>query len=100
MCCHFPRAYVEQPTQASLGWLVGGGSDPESASVLASYQKRVAEAVAQYEENVWRELDPEVASALTQTEGEVKRLGGVLQVRDTPRCSGEAVAMMWAGGRY
>ncbi len=33
-----------------------------------------------YEENVWRELDPEVASQLSQTEAEVTRLSGVLSV--------------------
>ncbi len=69
-----------QPALASTGWLVGGGADPDSAAVLASFQKRVAEAVTLYEENLWRELDPEVAAQLTQTEAEVRKLSGMLQV--------------------
>jgi hypothetical protein len=69
-----------QPSQASTGWLVGGGTDAESATTLAEYQKQVAAAVATYEENIWRELEPEVGLQLTQTESEVKKLGSVLQV--------------------
>jgi hypothetical protein len=71
---------VNQVAFAASGWLVGGGTDPESAAVLAEYQKKIADAVAVYEENIWRELEPEVALQLTQTEAEVKKLAGMLQV--------------------
>ena len=75
-----PRRFGLQPAHATTGWLVGGGTDPESATVVTEYQKKIAEAVGTYEENIWRELEPEVALQLTQTEGEVKKLGAVLQV--------------------
>lgn len=72
--------WFAQPAHVPTGFLLGGGTDPDSADILAQYQKQVSEAVAIYEENIWRELEPEQALALTQTEEEVKKLGSTLQV--------------------
>jgi len=55
-----------------------GGVDAEGAELLAAFQKRVAEAVARHEERVWRQMDPETARQLQETEGEVKRLTATL----------------------
>lgn len=69
---------ADSATGSAAAQAIFGGVDADGAELLAAFQKRVTEAVARHEERVWRQMDPETARKLQETEGEVKRLTATL----------------------